>query len=62
MEIASAFLPIGAKISIENKIENGNCIGVFAHRAKISIKNEIENGNYIGVFARRGKNINKKRD
>ena len=27
-------LPVGVNISIKNKVENGNCIGVFAHRGK----------------------------
>ena len=43
MEIALVFLPVEAKISIKNEIENGNCIGVFAHRANISIENEMTN-------------------
>ena len=34
MEIILAFLPVEAKISIKNEIENGNYIGVFAHRGK----------------------------
>jgi len=42
-------LPVRANISIEN--ENGNSIGVFAHKANISIENKNENN--IDVFAHR---------